>query len=94
MDIYSVVAIMVLRPSPTGNILRNGDMIIKSGKSKKVIKRMLKCFCLTRTKRLINPKYTGMMKKLAPLSIKARAVHIISHNSNGGTAKLAVFSGL
>src|SRR5690606_14353455 len=93
-DTINVEATSIFNPNPTGNIFTSGAMIINTGNSSNVIKMIFGRFCRTNTKRLINPKYKGMMKKLAPSRVKATRPQITNHKNKGGTARLAVFSGL
>ncbi len=84
----------IFKPSPTGNIFTNGTIIVRTGKPKSVNKMRLGFFCLINTNKVINPKKTGITKKLAPGNTKATSVQINNQKNKGAIYKLAVFSGL
>ena len=84
----------IFKPRPTGNILINGAIIVRTGNVKSANKIRLVFFCLIKTNKVINPKKTGIIKKLAPGNTKATTVQITSQKNKGATNKLAVFTGL
>ena len=76
--VIEIEPIFIKNPNATGKSFINGLKINNNGKHKIAINNRLGFCCLVRMNKLINAKYTGIIKKLAPSKYCPTRAHIIN----------------